>query len=201
MKKILTITLLIMTTFLYGQDTIRTTSTKEIIAKVVEVNKDDIRYKKYSNINGPTYSLSKNEIISITYLNGETEIFVNSKKEGNSVSELDDFDQFKKLTKKNNTVYIDSEDRGAITHATNVIAVWGYWIITKNKKEADFILKFHIRYGGMGNTFGTAQFIDPQTNKTLKITKEIKNTIFSEGFNNKRGVINNIVKKEIKPMF
>ena len=201
MKKILTITLLIMTTYLYSQDTIRTISSKEIIAKVIDVNKDVIKYKKHSNINGPTYTLSKNEIISITYLNGETEGFVNSKKEENPITELDDLELFKKLTEKNNTVYIDSEDKGAITHATNVIAVWGYWIITKNKKEADFFLKFHVRYGGMGNTFGTAQFINPETNKILKTTKEVKNTIMSEGFNNKRGVINKIVKKEIKPMF
>ena len=70
-----------MTTYLYSQDTIRTISTEEIIAKVIEVNKDDIKYKKHSNINGPTYNLSKNEIISITYQNGETEMFVNSKME------------------------------------------------------------------------------------------------------------------------
>ncbi len=201
MRKIMTISFLALTTYLYSQDTIRITSRKEIIAKVIEVNKDDIKYKKHSNINGPTYSLSKNEIISITYLNGETEMFVNSKTEGNPISELDDIELFKKLTKKNNTVYIDSEDKGAITHATNIIAVWGYWIITKNKKEADFILIFHVRYGGIGNTFGTAQFINPKNNKILKSTKEVKNTIMSEGFNNKRGVINKIVKKEIKPIF
>ena len=82
MRKIMTISFLALTTYLYSQDTIRITSRKEIIAKVIEVNKDDIKYKKHSNINGPTYSLSKNEIISITYMNGETEMFVNSKTEG-----------------------------------------------------------------------------------------------------------------------
>ena len=201
MKKILTITLLIMTTCLYSQDTIRTISTKEIISKVIEVNKDDIKYKKYSNINGPTYSLSKNEIISITYLNGETEMYVNSKIDKNPISQLEDVELLKKLTKKNNTVYIDSENANAIIHAKYAIGVWGYWIITKNKEEADFILRFNIRFGGLGNAFGNAQFINPETNKTLKTTKEVKNTIMRGDFNTKRGLINKIVKKEIKPMF
>lgn len=190
-----------MTTYLYSQDTIRTISTKEIIAKVIEVNKDDIKYKKYRNINGPTYSLSKNEIISITYLNGETEIYVDSKIEENPINELDDVELLNKLTKKNNTVYIDCDNANAIVHATYAIGVWGYWIITKNKEEADFILKFHIRFGGLGNAFGNAQFINPETNKTFKTTKEVKNTIMRGDFNTKRGLINKIVEKEIKPMF
>lgn len=200
MRKIMTISFLALTTYLYSQDTIRITSRKEIIAKVIEVNKDDIKYKKHSNINGPTYSLSKNEIISITYMNEETEKFVNSKTEGNPISELDDIELFKKLTEKNNKVYIDSENANAIIHATNVIGIWGYWIITKNIEEADFILKFNIRFTVIGEAFGSVQFINPKNDRILKTTKEV-NTVMSWDFNTKRGVINKIVKKEIKPMF
>ena len=42
------------------------------------------------------------------------------------------------------------------------LLVSGYWIITKNKEEADFILKFNIRFAGLGDAFGSAQFIYPK---------------------------------------
>lgn len=195
MKKIMTISFLILTSYLYAQDTIRTISGDEIIAKVLEVNNKEIKYKKTSNINGPTYLLKKNEIISITYTNGETEVLLNSKTEEKTSIEL-----FKKLTKRNNKIYIDSENANAIIHATNTIGIWGYWIITKNKEDADFILKFNIRFAGLGDAFGSAQFINPKNDRILKTTKEV-NTITSWDFNTKRGVINKIVKKEIRPMF
>ncbi len=200
MKKTLTILFLIMTTFLYGQDTIRTISGEEIIVKVMELNKEEIKYKRYSNLNGPTYLLNKTEVISITYLNGETEIFSNSKIEENPDIEIGEAELFEKLTKKNNKVFIDSGNENAIIHATNAIEIWGYWIITKNKEEADFILKFNIRFAGLGDAFGSAQFIYPQDNRILRTTKEV-NTVMSWDFNTKRGVINKIVKKEIKPIF
>lgn len=119
----MTLTFLIMNTYLYSQDTIRTISGKAIISKIIEVNKEEIKYKNYSNINGATYLLSKNEIISITYLNGETEIFINSKIEENPINELEDIELFDKLTTKNNTVYIESETTNAVIHATNAIGI------------------------------------------------------------------------------
>ncbi|MCK5856913.1 MAG: hypothetical protein KAG64_05450 [Bacteroidales bacterium] len=200
MKEIMTILFLIMTTYVYSQDTIRHISGKVVIAKVIEINKEDVKYKKYSNINGPTYLLNKKEIISITYHNGETEVFISSKKEENSAHELEDTVIFKNLTKRNNKVYIESENANAIIHATNAIGIWGYWIITKNKEEADFILKFYIRFTVIGDAFGSAQFIDPMNDKIIKTTKEV-NTLMSWDFNTKRGVINKIIKKEIKPLF
>ena len=196
MKKIITIPFLVMTICSYSQDTIRTTSGKEIIAKVTEVNNEEIKFKKHSNINGPTYTLNKYEIISITYLNGETETLIEEKPS----NELEGTELFGELTKKNNKVYIDSENKNAIIHASNAIGIWGYWIITKKKEEADFILKFNIRFSGIGDAFGNAQFINPKNDMVLETTEEV-NTIMGWDFNTKRGVINKIVKKRIIPMF
>jgi len=200
MKAILILSFLILTTYLYSQDTIQTTSGKEIIAKVTEVSSKEIKFKKYNNLDGPTYNLNKNEIISIVYLNGETEVFTKVKTAENPIKELSDTELFEKLTKKNNKVYIDSDNANAIIHATNIIGIWGYWAITKNKEEADFILKFNIRYTAIGDAFGSAQFINPKNGRILKTTKEM-NTFMNLDFNTKRGVINKIVKKGIKPMF
>lgn len=44
-------------------------------SKVIEIGQQEVKYKKSSNLNGPTYSMNKSEILSITYENGEKEVF------------------------------------------------------------------------------------------------------------------------------
>ena len=43
-------------------------------SKVIEIGQHEIKYKKASNPDGPTYSMDKSEVFSITYENGEKEI-------------------------------------------------------------------------------------------------------------------------------
>lgn len=48
----------------------------DIISSVVkEVTPTEIKYQKSSNLNGPVYTVTKKEVISIKYSNGETEKF------------------------------------------------------------------------------------------------------------------------------
>ena len=58
-----------------AQDIIITKDSKKINAKVTEINENDIRYKKYENLDGPSYSMKKSEIASILYENGDVEVF------------------------------------------------------------------------------------------------------------------------------
>lgn len=46
-----------------------------INAKILEITQTEIKYKKASNPNGPLYSISKNEIESIEYPNGDKDLF------------------------------------------------------------------------------------------------------------------------------
>ncbi|MBP1673562.1 MAG: hypothetical protein H6Q25_1377 [Bacteroidetes bacterium] len=46
-------------------------------AKIMEINLNEVKYKKWDNLEGPLYSLPKNSILSITYQNGTTEKFSN----------------------------------------------------------------------------------------------------------------------------
>lgn len=48
---------------------------KEINCQVVEVLEDVIKYKKDTNLTGPTYSINKSEVFKIIYKNGERESF------------------------------------------------------------------------------------------------------------------------------
>ena len=63
---------------LSAQDIIVTKDSRKIEAKVTEVNIDDVKYKVFTNQDGPTYTLLKRDIASILYQNGQVEIFETS---------------------------------------------------------------------------------------------------------------------------
>jgi hypothetical protein len=46
---------------------------KEILCKVIEIDDNNIKYKKFSNINGPTIVIKKSEVYMIKYSNGTSE--------------------------------------------------------------------------------------------------------------------------------
>ena len=59
----------------FAQDVIVTKDSKRINAKVEEVNVDNIKYRNFDNLEGPTYVLPKSDILSILYQNGQVETF------------------------------------------------------------------------------------------------------------------------------
>lgn len=58
-----------------AQDVIVKKDGSTILSKVLEVNQNDIKYKKFSNQNGPTYTISVSELLSINYENGDKDTF------------------------------------------------------------------------------------------------------------------------------
>jgi len=56
-----------------AQDIIYTISKDSILAKIIEVNDTDIKYKKWENIEGALYSTSKKNIHKIVYQSGMVE--------------------------------------------------------------------------------------------------------------------------------
>ena len=83
---------ILLTCILYGcilsaQDIITKNDGTDIQAKVLEVGQSQISYKKFSNPNGPTYTLSLSDILMITYENGEREMY-NTKQETTKESSL-----------------------------------------------------------------------------------------------------------------
>ena len=75
MKNLLTVFILLFGLQLASQDYIILVNGDEIEAKVLEINDKNIDYKKYSNINGPTYHLKKSEIFMIKYQSGDKDVF------------------------------------------------------------------------------------------------------------------------------
>lgn len=84
MKQLLVILfLLLCTNNLCAQDVIVKKDGDIIRSKVLEVTPTDIKYKKQSNPNGPTYTINISDVMSVNYENGENESFdnINAKQE------------------------------------------------------------------------------------------------------------------------
>ncbi|WP_242928923.1 hypothetical protein [Pontibacter vulgaris] len=62
-------------TFLQAQDLITKRNGEILQAKVLEVSLNDIKYKSFSNLEGPTYVVPKAEVTVIQYANKTTEAF------------------------------------------------------------------------------------------------------------------------------
>lgn len=60
---------------IFSQDLIKKRNGDEIISKVLEINPSEVKYKKYDNQDGPTYTILISEVSSIKYQNGTEELF------------------------------------------------------------------------------------------------------------------------------
>ena len=195
MKKILII-LFCLPMIGFGQDNVILKDGEEISSKILRINTENIEYKKHSNLDGPTYKLNKIDIFMIKYENGEKEVF--SKKESSKKkSNKNDERELKMFLKKNNIVYIKSEDDGAHTHATTAIQSWGFWGITKDEQEADLILRFIGNYNGAASWSTYVQFINPNDGEILKTSKR-HHDVWGLDFNSKRGAVKKLIEREIK---
>lgn len=75
MRQVLTLIMFLGSTAAFAQDVIVKKDGSTILSKVLEVNTADIKYKKFSNQNGPTYTISKAEVMTINYENGDKDDF------------------------------------------------------------------------------------------------------------------------------
>jgi len=63
---------------MFAQDVIILKNGNDIQAIVQEISDDNVKYKKYDNINGPNYTLKKTEIFMIRYANGSKDVFADN---------------------------------------------------------------------------------------------------------------------------
>ena len=82
-KLFLVISLFCVTYITQAQDVIVKKDNSTILSKVIVINGSEIIYKKWSNLDGPEYSINCSEIICINYQNGEIDRF-----DDNSVNQV-----------------------------------------------------------------------------------------------------------------
>lgn len=79
MKKFLLLTsFLLSVAVTYAQDVIVKKDGSTIVSKVEKVSSDEVTYKKYSNLKGPSYTIGIKEIKAINYENGTSDKFDDS---------------------------------------------------------------------------------------------------------------------------
>lgn len=64
---------------LYGQDVIVTIDGNSILSKIIDFSNNKIKYKSWTNQDGPIYIITSEKISFIEYQNGEKVVFNNSK--------------------------------------------------------------------------------------------------------------------------
>jgi hypothetical protein len=75
LKHTILILLFLNSLTLFSQDIFIYKDGEELKVKVLRINKEDVIYKKYSNINGPEYIEDKVNLFMIKYKNGSKDIF------------------------------------------------------------------------------------------------------------------------------
>jgi hypothetical protein len=92
MKAFLYLSILTLLTFIsqvsYGQDIIIQKNGEEIEVKVLEVKQDEITYKNWLNLEGPTYTKDKSDIFMIKYANGSKDVFESNSNQNNSSTKI-----------------------------------------------------------------------------------------------------------------
>ena len=63
-----------------AQDVIVKKDGSTILSKVLEVNTDNIKYKRFSNQKGPTYTVNIADIMAINYDSGDKDVFIDAVK-------------------------------------------------------------------------------------------------------------------------
>lgn len=61
-----------------AQDVILKKDNTTVLSKVLEITSTEIKYKKWSNQEGPTYSVSRSEVTCINFQNGDVENFTDN---------------------------------------------------------------------------------------------------------------------------
>lgn len=79
MKKIVILSFLLLAVIsAAAQDVVVKKDGSTILAKVLEVSQCNIKYKKFSNLEGPTYTINVGDIMAVNYENGEKDVFDSS---------------------------------------------------------------------------------------------------------------------------
>src|SRR5438477_11089331 len=74
MKLIIAMLLVFSASFVFAQDVIVLKTGDEVSAKLLEINPNDIKYKKFDNQDGPTITINKSDVFMIKYKNGTKDV-------------------------------------------------------------------------------------------------------------------------------
>jgi hypothetical protein len=75
MRNFLLFSFLCFSALLRAQDTLYFTNSEKKVVVLMEINPDNVKYRRFDNQKGPVYSASKNEVAQVVFSNGVKEVF------------------------------------------------------------------------------------------------------------------------------
>ncbi len=203
MKKILLALLLLASVKgLQAQDSIAMVNGIEIEAKVLEIGTSNIKYKKFSNLEGPLYTVSKEEVKEIVFQNGDVETYSNENSNIKSIERQTSLELipgsrlFLTYSKSEDEDNVDGSDaigmlKTYIEGKTNCKVVSSY-------DEADFVVDLRVIKKAMANRRAMIEITNIAMEKVVYESKWSKgtNSAFS-GYSGSRAAIGNVVKKQL----
>ena len=105
-----TLFLLCLAGMAMAQDVIVMKDQTTVMSKVLEISSTEIKYKKWDNQDGPTYSVLRSEVVSINYQNGEVESFTGttnnqSSQQNINPQQVQDYNYY--MTHKGTSLYLN----------------------------------------------------------------------------------------------
>ena len=149
-----------------AQDYIVTLYGDEIKSKVLEVNLSDIKYKKFTNNDGPIYSILKSEVLYIKYENGSKEIYTVlglKKKNHNSKFKLGigigfGNSKFNNLNNSNYYHYVGALNGSTVRFETDKYKTNSISLIGKYKIDSKFSLLSQLSFNFCKTDFNLSSF-------------------------------------------
>ncbi|HIP34089.1 MAG TPA: hypothetical protein EYG89_05135 [Bacteroidia bacterium] len=167
MKNVILIIITLTSNLLFSQDIIELNNGDDIQVKVTEISNKDVKYKKFNNIEGPTYTISKSKILMIRYENGEKEIISKTTNDNTDLSISAGYYQgnnkiskreFKKILSTNQKAYNEYKSGNLVKVLGLVIAVPSSaflgWSIGQGDVESEILIG-----GGLGLVGGFLAYV------------------------------------------
>jgi len=172
------------------------------LANILEINPDNLKYKKPSNSTGPLYTIEKNKISKVVFKNGDVETYsqenpnvkkVNRQSNNKLVSGSRLFIIYKSIDNKRNV-----DDSDAISMLKSALEDKTSCIVVNAIDKADFTIELNVIKKIMAERSAKILITHILSNKTIFESKWIRGTsnAFS-GFSGTRGAINKIVEKNL----
>lgn len=79
MKKLLLLTFLFFSLNIFAQDKIYLSDNSVIESKISEIGINEIKYKKFNNLDGPIYVIEKSKVVMVVFENGTHEVITATK--------------------------------------------------------------------------------------------------------------------------
>lgn len=203
MKKNLWVILLFISTLvLHAQDSILMVNEKKIEAKVLEIGTTTIKYKKYSNIEGPLYTVAKEEVKEIVFENGDIEVF-SSEYSGTerierqaSLELIPGSRLFLTYSKAEDEDNVDGSD--AIGMLKTYIEGKTTCQVVNSYDKADFVVDLQVIKKAMAKRKAMIEITNIAAEKVVYESKWSKgiNSAFT-GYSGSRAAVGNVVKKQL----